>query len=442
MGNSNLNVLQIQARHLMTLRSGFTKIYLSNQSNVNGSKETQILNDIANSFSRYAAYQQTAFDIGANRSSASGEAGSMERQVERAIVQVLGRSPGGGAQSFINALNSTFPTIPTPEGQQVTFTPTRSMISLYRPGANGDGAYAIDGFAGTISARQANLHRQAAVIAGDALRVLNGLTPFVPEAEPDQVEALRALIRSEINTLVEEFGRVDEPREDRVLAYFSSLKIHVGKFGRRSFLDRPQLAATVDDEAKVAGFELLKSYTNALRDAWEIFFNIDRVSPKAFSISERVERANILLPIVAQANTDFEASMDSVGFTENERHSMATKFNAPEVLALTAGDLDGLLSDITIYDLNEWLDRFANLEGPRILTDSGQYGLDFVTEQADKLFWVITPVVTLLKQKETENITSCPRLIQVLLNERVRFALNNLLSQLNALAELSAPGGS
>ena len=162
----------------------------------------------------------------------------------------------------------------------------------------GNSTIAGDGYAGTISARQANLYRQASIIASDAQRVLNGLTPFVPEAENDQVEALRALVRSEINALVDEFGRVDEPRKDRVLAYFSALKLHIKGFGSRAFLDNPSLASTVDDETQTAGFELLKSYERTLRQTWDTFFNTDTLSPKSFSLSERVERANILLPIV------------------------------------------------------------------------------------------------------------------------------------------------
>jgi hypothetical protein len=51
----------------------------------------------------------------------------------------------------------------------------------------------------------------------------SGLQPFVPEAETDKVEALRAMVKSEISTLVEEFGRVEEPRADRIESYLRAL---------------------------------------------------------------------------------------------------------------------------------------------------------------------------------------------------------------------------
>ena len=463
MASTNLNVPHIRAGQLKSLRAGLLKQLFSKARLVDPNPQTQAINDIANSFSRYAAYQQTAFDNGASRSSSSNDASSMERVVQRAFNQVLGGATGRGPNSFMNALNGAFPTIATSEGRQVAFTPARSVVSLYRSDGSTNGANPMngyrtgttsaDGYAGTISARQANLYRQASVIAGDALRVLNGLTPFVPEAESDQVDALRALISSEINSLVEEFGRVDEPRNERVLAYFSALNLHVRGFGRRAFLDDPERAASVDDETQVAGFELLKSYARGLREAWNTFFNVDR-SSKSFSLSERMERANILLPIVAQVNVDFEAAMDSVGFTVSERRSLAAKFNTlsgfnVSPLLQFKGDLDiaqsgsfaTSLPDITVYDLTEWVDRFANLEGPGMLAESGLYGLDFVTDQADRLFWVIAPVIAILETDEVDLASDSSSLEQSLSNERVRFSLNNLLVQLNTLADLSVIGG-
>ena len=463
MAKTNLNLSRTRAGQLKVLRAGLI-VRIFAPTTVPGDTQTQILNDIANSFSRFAAFQQTAFDKGASLSSSSSEANTMERQVQRAITQVLGRAPGRGTTSFMNALNSAFPAQNVGEGTQVAFTPSRSMVSLYQ-GISSNGASPLngyssgvglaDGYPGTISARQANLYREGSVIASDALRVLNSLTPFVPEAETDQVESLRALIRTEINALVDEFGRVDEPRSDRVFAYFSALKLHIDGFGRRAFLDDPDRAVTVEDETQTAGFELLGNYRRALRKAWDTFYKVDTKSPTSFSLSERVERADILLPVVATANMEFESAMDSVGFTESERRSMAARFDTLKGLtsAVTSssgafmllsssgsGSFDDALSDLTVYDLNEWVDRFATLEGPSILADSGQYGLDFLTEQADRLFWIIAPIVARLQLAESGYVLRNSSLQQVLSNERVRISLNNLLSQLNALADLSVGG--
>ena len=408
-------------------------------------KQNQILSDLASSFSRFAGNQKTAFDNGASNSSAGSDASMMQQRVERALSQVLGRSYGGSPSGFVNALTSAFPT--TADGQQVAVTPSRSLLSLYSPDGNGSTATASS-MMGQLPARQAALYRQASTVANDALPVLAGLMPFIPEADLEQVEALRAQVNAEIRTLVDEFARIDEPRPERVRAYFDALTLHVTEFGRRAFLDKIGLVTTSKDEAQTAGFALLKNYTDLLRSIWDSFYDQDRKST-FFSLSERVERANILLPILARGNDDFEAAMDSVDFTEGDRRSTATKFTelldanvtVPIAVVQPASSRSVSLTkpDITVYDLTDWLDRFANFEGPTSLSTSGQYGLDFVTDQADTLFWVIAPVVSHF-QATTPNLSGSSTLEQVFSNERVEWSLNNLLTQLHAIANLAVPG--
>jgi hypothetical protein len=91
-----------------------------------------------------------------------------------------------------------------------------------------------------------------------------------------------------------------------------------------------------------------------------------------------------------------------------------------------------LLPDITVNDFNEWVERFATLEAPSILSASGQFGLDFVTDQADTIFWVMSTVLSL-------TIASDPDLgllDQLFSFERVKQTLNELLFQLDTLASL------
>jgi hypothetical protein len=429
-----------------------------------GERTNQILNDLTSSFSRFAGNQQTAFDNGASRSSAGSTGSMLEKQVERAFAQVLGRSPGYSSDSFMNALTGTFPA--TTDGRQVSFTPTRSVISLYSADGSsyGSGSYGLNAYSngnssfvvGQLSTKQATLYREASLVAGDALKVLAGLTSFLPEADVEEVEALRSLIHSEISTLIDEFGRVDEPRDTRVEDYLSALKVNVTEFGQRALLDNPRKVTTVNDEAQVAGFFLLRDYALILRNVWDSYNTSERPNA-SFSLSEQVERANVVLPIIAQSNVDFEAALDSVGFGESEQRSRAARFNTLKIkspspiskidpennpvvgvkLPDKAQDPNSGIPDITVRDLAEWLDRFANIEGPSMLTDSGQFGLNFVTDQADSLFWTLVPIIAVLQTTESVNPTSGLMLRQVLSNERVRWALDNILEQLNVLANLA-----
>ncbi|HET8909842.1 MAG TPA: hypothetical protein VFN23_00160 [Ktedonobacteraceae bacterium] len=444
--NINFQTIRTRVEDRQFLRQGFLDILFplirnpyTNKPNAS-STQLQVLNDLASSFSRYAGNQRTAFDNGTSTSSNGYDSGTMTRQVEQAFNKVLGGSYGSNPGGFVNALNSVFPTLNTPDGPLVSFKPSRSLIWLN--GSNGNGVSSNGGFSGQLPARQATLYRQASTVVADSLQVLAGLKPFVPEADLDQVEALRSQIRAEINALFEEFGRVDEPRPDRVNAYFNTLGLHVTQFGRRSFLDNPSLVATDDDEAQTASFSLLRNYANTLRSTWLAFYNDDQ-SSSFFSLSERVERATIVLPVIAQANTDFKAAMDSVDFTESDRRSTATKFSDLTDFTVTILGIDVSLEqpDMTVYDLTEWLDRFSNNEGPGSLADSGQYGLDFVSDQSDTLFWIIAPIIghfrTIITSSPSASGTT---LEQVFSNERVVWSLNNLLTQLHGLANLSVPG--
>ncbi len=444
--NVNLRIIQAQVAYRQLLRQAFLDQLFPLIPNPYIGAETpsdsvpKILNDLASSFSRFAGNQQTAFDNGASRSSSNVDASTMTRQVEQAFNKVLGGSYGNNPGGFVNALSSVFPTTLIYDGPIVSATPTRSMVWLHGP--NGSGIAANGGFTEQLPARQATLYRQASIIAADALQVLAGLMPFAPQADLDQVEALRAQIRAEINVLVDEFGRIDEPRAARVNAYLDTLAKDVTFFGHRAFLDKLQLVATDDDEAQTAAFNLLKNYTDTLRSIWLTFYNNDK-SSDFFSLSERVERALVVLPIVARANEDFKDAMDSVDFTENERRSVATKFNDLVDLTVNLLGVDTSLQqpDITVYDLTEWVDRFANSEGPGSLAAAGQYGLNFVTDQADRLFWVIAPIIGHFRTVITSSPSSSgTTLEQVLSNERVIWAMNNILTQLHALANLNVAG--
>lgn len=396
-----------------------------------------ILNDLASSFSRYAGNQQTAFDNGVARSTGTSSTDQMAQRVERALAQVLGR-PSGGADVFVSALTSAFPT--TTDGQ-VMATPSRSVISMYSTSSNGSASTSgssgsMNGLSGQLPARQAALYRQGSIVGGDAQRILSGLQPFVPEAVLEQVEALRSRVKAEIQAVIDEYGRLDLPRPERVKAYLTELILHLEELGRRAFFNRADLIATADDEAQVASFELLKNYTAELGSIWDAYYNL--ITENDFlSLSDRVERANILLPTIAQGNTDFEAAMDSVDFLESDRRSDATRFS---LLRDPFGGVLLIKPDITVFDLTDWLDRFSNIEGPGSLNDSGQYGLDFVTDQADALFWIIAPIVAHIKFS-LPSLTGRTTLDQVLSNERVSWALDNLFTQLNTLADLAVPGG-
>lgn len=310
---------------------------------------------------------------------------------------------------------------------------------------------------GELSTRQLALHRQTSIIAADALKILAELQPFTPDADNERVEALRSLIQSQITLLVEEFGRADEPRSARVESALKSLREYVSEFGKQAHLNNPMLVAILDDENQTTKFELLSSYTKSISQVWANYYQPGKAS-KPHSLSEKVDRARVLLPIVSQATIDFGNALESVGLSESERRSRASLFSTLNVDAIRETEtnprgcsvsgasvtirvaertpIGKWLPDITVSDLIDWLDRFSNMEAPSALEST--YGIDFVTDQSDRLFWTIAAIVAHLKTTRSFSQGSKSMLEQILSNERVSWSLDNLLSQLQALADLAA----
>jgi hypothetical protein len=438
----DLSLSRSYAQQSKLLRRGLmAQLYATKSINPIGNPNEQnslLLSDLLGSFKRYAGNQQTAYDSGSVQSSPTNTSNQWERVVDRAINLALGKSPGKGANNFVNALDTAF----SNKGYG------RSTMALSVGAEN----YSTNGLLSEISTEQAILYRQVSTNMADALKVLAGIQYFSPNADKERVEALRELIRGRINFLIEEFRRADEPRSDLVESYLRSLAEYTNEFGKQAYINDPRLAVTIEDEEQTTNFKLLKSYIETLSEAWARYFNAE-LSGRVDSLSVRVDRAKVLLPIVSQANLDFSNALESVGLNENERRSRASLFTALDLPAILPDNAVGTqqirmfspgldpdylstwLPKITVSDLIDWLDRYSNIEAPSALEST--YGIDFVTDQADRLFWTIAPVITHLKTVVASNPSSQSMLKQILSNERVAWALDNILSQLNALAELA-----
>lgn len=421
---------------------------------------------IAEVLSRSASNEATAYESVAIPSRATSSTNTLTRQVERAFAQVLGRSPGRGSEGFMKALDSAFP---IGANGQVVFTPSRSVVSTYGS-ADGDNLAQAKGkdLKGQLSVEQATLYRQASIMVADALRVLEGIEPFDSSTDLDAVEALRALVASQLNSLIEEFGRLDEPRRDRVDIYFQTLQknlVDMGRFAR--FSDNSQNLVNADDEAQVAAYGLVLNYVATLKIIWQSFTEKSPAERASNSYSERLSRVSVMLPVITDSTASLLSAMDSVGFTESERRSDSALFSSlnPNKFELkipfksiTDNTIiqelkhleekgkkwidfdqenfsipDVNLPRITVNDFSEWVDRFASFESPEILATSGRFGLDFVTDQADTLFWVIGIVLDYLKYHPESR---SQLLGKILTFDRVQQNLVELVSQLKTLADL------
>jgi hypothetical protein len=406
----------------------------------------EALRSLANTFSRFAQTRTTAYESGVAASS-NGTSSLMERTVEHAIASVLGRS--SGSAGIGDALRDVFPTLA--DGTVAT-DPARTIVSNAGIGPPSFETAAAAGLSGQISAEQSALYRQARLIIPDARSVLASITPFATVEQPDVVDSLRGLIDSALRTLLDEFGRVDEPRAALVDDYLSSLAGATGfiaQFGEVAKVDGVStFPDAFGDEQQMAGFALLTTYVMQIREAWNRYRGSRATAFPLFT--ERLSRAGSMLGVVAQSNVNFMAAMDAVGFSAAERRSTMARFEnldrRPHAYGRDPGGeatlrdlVNGKLrySEMTVDDYTNWVEKLASEDGPRLLADAGQYGLEFVTAQADTLFFTIAPVLFVTRRAGID-LNASPVVAQVLRHERVSWALDDLVGQLDALADLAA----
>lgn len=411
---------------------------------------------LADSFDSFATTIQNRMD-GGPLSNGPG-AGTLERQVDRAIAQVLGGAAMRGSGGFGRALQDVFPVV---ADGSVSATPARGLVSMYAGagapsgvaytaapragwgsmGSMGGGAVAAGG---AITPEQAVLHRQANLIAADALPVLKALQPRSETVDADQVAKVRGMIEIEIHQLVEEFGRLDGPREQRVEFYLDAL---VGEQGTTGHVDEfiqlltaadvSQDYTSLDEQAEKASRELLRQYARNLRAIWESY--LAAVTPPAGGqtapFSERVVEANQLLSAVAETNVNLLAAMDAIGFSAAERRITEIEVGVP---ALDDSTVVGLApSVIVISDLTDWLEQFAGRQGPYLVDALGQPGLDLVAEEAAILFSIVASIVIQLLATELDIDQTTPALPPELTDERVQDEIEGLLGELERLAGLA-----
>jgi hypothetical protein len=316
----------------------------------------------------------------------------------------------------------------------VATLPARTVVSLSGPDANGT-LDSTPGYAGGgLSARQTALYRQTSLVAADAQKVLAGLKPFIPNADPEQVEAIRSLISQLLSALITEFGRIDEPREPTVDNYLLALNGGNGTNGAVAQFGQVAgyLGSSLDflvipgDEGQLAGYRLLRDYVATITTAWNAYLAGDPGNTSELSL--RIDRATILLGTVNEANEDFRQALQSVGLGEAEQRSSTARFNQLN----PAPQAETMLQDITPIDLTDWIQGF-HTQGLSMLSESGKYGLDFTADQADAIFWVIAPVLEYVQDQPQFGVR--PVLLQTLQNERVLWGMSNLLTQLDGLAD-------
>src|SRR5262245_4919757 len=339
--------------------------------------------------------------------------------VDGALREVLGWRPRAtDAQGFVAALNQSFSVKEVEGHTEWKWTPR---------------SYAVAAELGAVTGAQASIYSRAKAMLDQSIPLLEGLHPLNAAFDAEDVEAIRAIVKSSLTELVAELGREGGPRLARVDELFfqlfatddvkdlddtEDLDGQLGLLRERFGLER-KFVNTIDEEQNLTNYLIIADNTISLRFTWDQqkkFFDLDATDVFLGTQSVLLSRA---LAVVAESVEETYFVMDSVFLGSAERQVLELHFDGSDLPAIFLGDL---LS---------WVEMFATDEGPRLIRDGGKDGVvEAFSKTADKLFRLVDATKTLSDQGG-EGLPASFR------TARVTRALGELADQLDHVSELA-----
>jgi hypothetical protein len=310
------------------------------------------------------AFPTLTTDATGRRSSSSRDAnGAVTPAVEGALRDVLGWRPRAqDPAAFTAALSASFQ-LDDVEGH---------VVSTYRPRG-----FAMQADLGGVSGGQASLYTRAVAARTQMLLLLDGLVPLRPDADHEDCEAFRGLVRDALTAMVTELGTPGGPRVAVVDGVFrqllgsSSRNIATisltnadnvkGQLGavRERFGLEDEFVNNADEEGIRTAFWTLVDLVTDIRRSWvNLRAQFTNRNQHGF-LGTQLVLINQLLSAAAEQVDEVEAVLDSVLVSAAERQTI----KVPRSQGLT---LDGLLS---------WTRSFVTQDGPRIARDTGRDGI-------------------------------------------------------------------
>jgi hypothetical protein len=372
-----------------------------------------------------------------------GGAGGLGQRALNAVADVLGwKVKAGDSGGFKGALTQAF-TLTEREGH---------VEAKWMPRT-----YAVQSdLSGGLSGAQASLYMRAKYTLDEALPLLDGLKALNPAADPEDLEALRAVVRSQMTQLVGELPYAGGPRVNRVTQYFSLL---LGQtltlttvvqtdpdrvagtlgnmrdvFGLSTLVYNPAhphapgvpntLVNTLDDEQDTTNFRVLSDYLTSLAQSWISnlpFFGL--LTPTPFFGTQLVLISR-QLSVAAEMVDELRFALDSVFIGPAERQTLEIQFSSTDP---TTGQPD---QPLFLEDLLLWIQTLVTDEGPATIQSGGKFGVYQVMQVVEQLQRLIGGSVSPL------NAAAIP---PAYFSPRVMISLQTLADQLADLTSIVTP---
>ena len=362
--------------------------------------------------------------------------GSMGQLVSKAMSDVLGwKVKSGDTKGFVGALTQSFSLTEVEGHVESKWTPRTYIVQ--------------SDLSGGITGAQASVYTRGKEALDQVLPLLDGLYTLDPEADTEDVTALKAVVKSQFTELVNELGFLGGPRITRVNQYFSLLLINSdspssfpprpsapplvvdpdmigGTLGNlRDVLglnfSRQDFVNSVEDEQDLSNFRIVSDYVTSLAQSWINnlpFLGLD--SAKPFFGTQLVLLSRQLM-VVAEAVDEVRFTFDSVFIGPSERQATEMKFPGyPE------------LKSLFLEDLLSWIRNFATEEGPALIQDGGKFAVKNTVKP------ILKKLVTMVSLYPAGSSTANPW-PPAFFAPRVKLAMDNLAAELTRFLALSKP---
>ncbi len=369
----------------------------------------------------------------------TGSGGGLGQTALKAVADVLGwKVKAGDTGGFRGALAQAF-TLTEVEGHvQAKWVPR---------------TYAVQSdLSGGLSGAQASIYMRAKYTLDQALPLLDGLKALNPAADPEDLEALRAVVRSQMVELVGELPFAGGPRVARVTQYFNlllgqtfnpkalvqtdpdlvggtlgnlrdvfglSTLVYSGGVGTPN-----NLVNTVDDEQDTTNYRMLSDYLTSLAQSWISnlpFFGLATTTPFFGTQLVLISRQ---LSVAAEMVDELRFALDSVFIGPAERQTLEIRFNVKHPKT------NEYEQPLFLEDLLLWIQTLVTDEAPATIQSGGKFGVYQVLQVVEQLQRLIAGAVNPLNAAQIPPAYFSPR---------VKIALMTLADQLADLTSIVTP---
>lgn len=392
--------------------------------------------------------------------------GNLTQAATQAITDALGwkMNPNDPA-GFVGALSQSFTLTGVDGHTQATWVPR---------------SYAVQtDLAGGITGAQASLLYRMKDGVDQSLPLIDGLMPLRRDPDWEYINAAKAIVKSQLQEIINELSLPGSLRVARVDEIFSMLfqpaivrkgskdgiivvkvegylatkgQIEVdpdligGQMGelrlqlglRAIGHDYPDgrkepgnLVNTIEDEVNQTNFRMVVDYITSIWLSWlnnRQYFELPtppHVQPFFGTQLVLISRA---LSVVAEKVNELRFALDSVFIGPAERQALELHF--PETITLLNGKTETVPSKaMFLEDLLNWVYSFSTDEGPRLIQTAGRYGVK------DSFF----PVAKSLRALVLAARGATNGRVPGFKTARVRRATHELESQLNFLVDMVKP---